>query len=228
MAMYWWIDRWRKSSAFMDMTLEEQGAYRNLLDEAHLRGGALPNDARILAKACGDATAWNRVQTTVMARFELRTDGWHNVTLDTVLGESVRRATNQANYRERIKGHNTHNNDSDNNRHNKPASPSPSPSPSLISGSVSVSKIPVSLEQAKRKIRTAPPAPSFASSPVENVKIITKLAHVVLQSLNGHAYSGADVIEGIKTLCAKRKIAYDAEVVRKALDSAEVQRKAAR
>jgi hypothetical protein len=63
---------------------------------------------------------------------------------------------------------------------------------------------------------------------VENIKIITKLAHEVLRNLNGHAYLGADVVEDIKTLCAKRKIAYDAEVVRKALDSAEVQRKAAR
>jgi hypothetical protein len=50
----------------------------------------------------------------------------------------------------------------------------------------------------------------------------------VLKSINGHAYLGSDVVEDIKTLCAKRKIAYDAEVVRKALDSAEVQRKAAR
>jgi hypothetical protein len=66
------------------------------------------------------------------------------------------------------------------------------------------------------------------TSPVENIKIITKLAHEVLRGLNGHAYLGADVVEDIKTLCAKRKIAYDAEVVRKALDSAEVQRKAAR
>ncbi len=138
MAMYWWIDRWRKSSAFMDMTLEEQGAYRNLLDEAHLRGGALPNDERFLAKACGDATAWKRVQTTVMARFELRPDGWHNDTLDVVLGESVRRATNQANYRDRLKNSNTSDNGRNNNDNNRPASPSPSPSPSLVSGTVTV------------------------------------------------------------------------------------------
>lgn len=73
----------------MDMTLEEQGAYRNLLDEAHLRGGPLPNDERILAKACGDALAWKRVQTAVMARFELRPDGWHNETLDRIIAKST-------------------------------------------------------------------------------------------------------------------------------------------
>src|SRR5262245_36780464 len=88
-ALWWWIDRWRKSSAFMDMTLEQQGAYRNLLDEAVLRGGALPNNPRMLAKACGDATAWRRVRTTVMAHFELRADGWHHETLDAVLERSA-------------------------------------------------------------------------------------------------------------------------------------------
>jgi uncharacterized protein YdaU (DUF1376 family) len=82
--LFWWIDRWRKSSAYMDMTVEQQGAYRNLLDEAHLRGGPLPNDERILAKACGDALIWDRVRVAVMARFDLRDDGWHNDTLDEV------------------------------------------------------------------------------------------------------------------------------------------------
>ena len=56
-ALWWWIDRWRKSTAYMDMTLEEQGAYRNLIDEATLRGGPLPTDERILAKACGEPLA---------------------------------------------------------------------------------------------------------------------------------------------------------------------------
>lgn len=125
----------------MDMTLEEQGAYRNLLDEAHLRGGPIPNDSRILAKACGDATAWNRVETAVMARFVLRPDGWHNDTLDKILKESVRRATKQARYRDRSHGNGKGNgvgNEKGNNAGikagNKLGSPSPSPSPSLVSG----------------------------------------------------------------------------------------------
>lgn len=106
-AMWWWIDRWRKSSAYMDMTLEEQGAYRNLLDEAHLRGGALPNDERILAKACGDAFAWSRVRSVVMARFVLEPDGWHNKTLDEVHHESLRRAEKQKRWRESQPGKRT-------------------------------------------------------------------------------------------------------------------------
>lgn len=97
--LWWWIDRWRKSSAFMDMTLEEQGAYRNLLDEATLRGGPLPNDDRILAKACGDATRWKQLRPTLIKRFELTPDGWRNETLDEVIRESERRSEKQRRYR---------------------------------------------------------------------------------------------------------------------------------
>lgn len=99
--LWWWIDRWRKSTAFMDMTLEEQGAYRNLLDEAALRGGPLPNDERVLAKACGDALAWKRVRPVVLARFVLTAEGWRNETLDEVLRESARRIEKQKKYRDR-------------------------------------------------------------------------------------------------------------------------------
>jgi uncharacterized protein YdaU (DUF1376 family) len=96
--LWWWIDRWRKSSAFMDMTLEEQGAYRNLIDEATLRGGPLPNDERILAKACGDALRWRKVRPAVLAHFVLTSDGWRNETLDDVLRTSgeIRTARSEA------------------------------------------------------------------------------------------------------------------------------------
>jgi hypothetical protein len=101
-ALWWWIDRWRKSTAYTDMTLEEQGAYRNLLDEAALRGGLLPNDERVLAKACGDATRGRRVRTAVYPRIVVGVDGFlHHETLDVVLAESERRATKQARWRAR-------------------------------------------------------------------------------------------------------------------------------
>jgi len=149
--MWWWIDRWRKSSAYMNMTLEEQGAYRNLLDEAQLRGGALPTDERVLAKACGDALAWDRLRARVMAHFVLAPDGWHNVTLDSVLRASLGRAERQQRWRDRQAKHNAdHNADHNaphNADHNEGHSPYPSPSPSLIS--VSVSK--------EEKEKSAPP-----------------------------------------------------------------------
>jgi uncharacterized protein YdaU (DUF1376 family) len=104
LGLMWWIDRWRQSSAYMDMTLAEQGAYRNLLDEAHLRGGVLPLADRVLAKASGDAVAWPKVRAAVLAHFTKRPDGYHNATLQAVLQQSVRRAAKQEAYRRRRAG----------------------------------------------------------------------------------------------------------------------------
>jgi uncharacterized protein YdaU (DUF1376 family) len=87
--LWWWIDRWRKSTAYTDMTLEEQGAYRNLLDEAYLRGGPIPNDEEVLAKGCGDPRRWRKVRPKVIARFTLGPDGWRNETLDEVMSKSL-------------------------------------------------------------------------------------------------------------------------------------------
>jgi len=98
-ALYWWIDRWRKSTAYTDMTLEEQGAYRNLLDEAALRGGALPFDERAIAKASGDAIRWPKIRAVVMRRFTEQADGWHNDTLDQVLRSTATRVERQRRYR---------------------------------------------------------------------------------------------------------------------------------
>jgi uncharacterized protein YdaU (DUF1376 family) len=173
--MWWWIDRWRKSSAYAAMTLEEQGAYRNLLDEAHLRGGLLSSDERVLAKACGDAHRWRRVRAKVLAHFTQTPEGWRHETLDAVLHESQRLARNQRAYRRRRAGHGPDNgtdnggdngpitepitrpitvrsradNKRDNNADIKAASPSPSPSLSTRSDPSSRS----------RSTYTAPAAP---------------------------------------------------------------------
>lgn len=86
------------------MPLEVQGAYRNLLDELWLRGGSLPNDERILAKICGDATRWQEVRAHVLAHFYLDAQGrWRNATHDEVQAESQKRARKQQNYRDRLK-----------------------------------------------------------------------------------------------------------------------------
>ena len=99
----WWIDRWRKSTAYTDLTLEEQGAYRNLLDEAWLRDGLLPDDDRILAKACGDANRWHKVKKKVLLRFQKEGNFWRNLTLDSVQNHARHHAERQANYRNRLK-----------------------------------------------------------------------------------------------------------------------------
>lgn len=115
--LYWWVDRWRKSRAYVEMTLEEQGAYRNLLDEATLRDGKLPMDERILAKICGDVLAWKRVRKSVLAKFVRRGRSWRNRTLDRVLHESKRRIDKQRAYRARLG--NAVGNERGNNRGNK-------------------------------------------------------------------------------------------------------------
>ena len=86
-ALWWWIDRWRKSTAYTDMTAAAQGCYRNLLDEAWLRKGPLPNNNRILAKASGDPRAWKRVRKIVLSRFILGPDGYRNETLDDIFSK---------------------------------------------------------------------------------------------------------------------------------------------
>ena len=83
-AAWWWIDRWRKSTAYTDMTCEERGAYRELLDELWLRNGVIPADDRILARIVGDAEAWKRVREVVLRRFRLTPEGYRNDTHDEV------------------------------------------------------------------------------------------------------------------------------------------------
>jgi len=114
--MFWFIDRWRQSQAFMDLTIEEQGAYRNLLDEAWLRGGGIPNDPALLAKASGDPIRWKFIRKNVLRYFENDRGTLRNRTLTTVRRESQMRAERQRNYREK---HNAHHNGHHNADHNE-------------------------------------------------------------------------------------------------------------
>lgn len=97
--LIWWIDRWRQSASYQDLTLEEQGAYRNLLDEAWLRGGTLPANDRVLARASGDPTRWKTVKKRVLKRFKKCRNGWHHDTLDQVLHTTQLRAERQRRFR---------------------------------------------------------------------------------------------------------------------------------
>jgi uncharacterized protein YdaU (DUF1376 family) len=95
-AATWWIDRWRKSTAYTDMTLAEQGAYRNLLDELWLREGPLPDDDRILGRISGDPVEWPRVREKVLSRFRKTPAGWVNDTQAEVLLVARNRANTSA------------------------------------------------------------------------------------------------------------------------------------
>jgi len=129
-ASWWWIDRWRKSTAYTDMTLAQQGAYRNLLDELWLRDGVLPNNDKILAKISGDPFEWDIVKDAVMARFVLTDEGWRNTTHDEIMYQSKRNAEKQARYRS--KQGNICGNVTDNIMGDVTGTPSPSPSPITV------------------------------------------------------------------------------------------------
>jgi uncharacterized protein YdaU (DUF1376 family) len=125
-AAWWWLDRWRKSTARTDMNLAERGAYRELLDECWLRpDGILPPDDRTLAMiACCTLEEWAQVKEKVLARFREVPGGFVNDTALEVKAQSERRARNQKAYRDRQRTDNADDNGTD----NKPDSPSPSPS----------------------------------------------------------------------------------------------------
>jgi uncharacterized protein YdaU (DUF1376 family) len=86
--VWWWVDRWRRSTAWTDMTLEEQGAYRNLLDEVWVRAdGVIPEAS--LARACGDPVAWPRLSPTVLRWMRQVPGGWTNDTALQVKGDTA-------------------------------------------------------------------------------------------------------------------------------------------
>lgn len=71
------IDVWRQSTAYTDMTLAEQGAYRNLIDEVVLRpDGIIPDGS--LAKASGSPEEWHKVSAVVMKWMRRVNGGWTN------------------------------------------------------------------------------------------------------------------------------------------------------
>lgn len=77
----WWIDRWRQSTAYTDMNAEEQGLYRNLLDDVWLREDhTIPDDPKILARVSGDPEAWARSGEKVLRWMERVDAGWTNAT----------------------------------------------------------------------------------------------------------------------------------------------------
>ena len=81
-AAWWWIDRWRKSSAYRDFTPEQKGMYRDLLDEVWLReGGVIPDDDRVLGLIVGDPKRWKKQREIILKRFiKVDENGWTHKT----------------------------------------------------------------------------------------------------------------------------------------------------
>jgi uncharacterized protein YdaU (DUF1376 family) len=140
-AAWWWIDRWRKSTAYICMNAEEQGLYRNLLDAIWLfPDHIIPEDALMNA---GGATPseWERSGPKVLKWMQKVEGGWTNETALEVIqsGDRIHQARSDSGRKGAEKRW-----QADGKGHGKPPSndmpPSPSPSPSPISVSVTEEK----------------------------------------------------------------------------------------
>lgn len=89
-AAWWWIDRWRNSSAFMRMSIEEQGLYRNLLDAVWtFDNHVIPDEHRTLVMASGgDSEAWARGGQKVLQWMHRTDGGWTNETALEVIAKA--------------------------------------------------------------------------------------------------------------------------------------------
>lgn len=132
-AAFWWIDRWRASTAYTDMTVEQQGLYRNLLDEVWMREDHVVPEAS-LGKASGDPIAWEKHGPFILRWMKKVRGGYTNETALEVVDSSKKRAEKQQRYRD--KQRNNEGNDGGNDTGNSGGSPSP------FSVSVSVLRTP--------------------------------------------------------------------------------------
>lgn len=117
--VFWWVDRWRNSSAFVDMTAEEQALFRNLNDEVWLRDDhVIPESS--LARASGFPDLWPRLGDRVLKFMKKVDGGWTIEDSLQVIRESEVRAERQRRYR------NKHRNDGRNADRNATHNPAPS------------------------------------------------------------------------------------------------------
>lgn len=80
-------------------------------------------------------------------------------------------------------------------------------------------------EITKIKAVASPPSNgngSQADTPKDNIGVIMRIAHEALDSLGTDSFG--DVVDYVKTLCARRRIVYDSSTVGGAVESAIIQR----
>jgi hypothetical protein len=83
----WSIAVWRQHPAYIELMPREQGMTRNLLDEAVLRGGVLPDDERLLSRACGDPIEWPDARERVLRWWTKTNQGWTHPISDRAIAE---------------------------------------------------------------------------------------------------------------------------------------------
>lgn len=245
-AMWWWVNDWLGSPEHLHMSLEEQGALRNIYDHMWVGGGSLhvrddtDDDEAVLARACGDASRWPYVRAAVTRALTLVDHGgetgkrWHSERLTAVLQSSEKRASKQRAYRERLADRQNRNVDG-NVGGNTSGSPSPSPSPSKNEKKVS--------SGTRKTARPAPPARpevvqvslpgavvAFDDWPRDWVKRLCELwaphgaiapgrLGAALSPLRQSAWSFAEVSAGLGRFLAADKGAYGPEAFARAAGS---------
>ena len=88
-----------------------------------------------------------------------------------------------------------------------------------VQPSVQPSRTPVSEPSVQRSAGAAPRPP--AGTPADNVGVITKVAHTVMDLLG---VANPDLPEAVKAVCAREHLAYDSTAVGQAIEAARWQR----
>ena len=239
-AEWFWTDRWTGSSAF-GLPIEARGVYREMLTQAWRRGAKLPSDHRAIQRLTGIMPdEWERCWPLVRVYWRISGEFLVN---DTQL-EIYKRAldTVQTNHDKAVKGATARWDRKDaqaSAQASAQAVPEDMPEECPLSLSLSLSP-----EQSPdsgilgfvrmgwpegllctTSEKAAPSAPSpVLRKPKTNIGVITKLAHIAIQAQTTQT-DFASLKDDIKTQCTLKHIAYDAELVGKALESALASRR---
>jgi len=211
LAEWFWTDRWVGSSAFL-LPIEPRGLYREMLTQAWRRGARLPNDHEAIRRATGCTRAeWKRCWPVIERYW--RTDGadlvndtqvevWHETIAAqqraSARGRKGAQARAQVGAQARAQAVLEH----------KPPSPSPEE------------------ERTKTNTAASPPRPSaarLAREPADddNYRVILKLAHEVMDATAILDPTDSDLVDALKTACARNGINYSAHrVIPRALEAA--------
>lgn len=192
--------------------MEARGVYREMLTQAWRRGAQLPNDHEAIRRATGATVGeWRRAWPLVKKFWRVDGDSLVNDTQREVYADAQGRAE-RAVSRARAGAQARH-------------KQSTREMVALLTDEPPISDLrsPKELEQ-KIKAAAAPPSRSAPENPKENLSVITKIAHEVIE-IEGVEADLGQLADAVKSLCAIRGIAYNSDTVRKAVDSALAQKR---
>ena len=233
LAEWFWTDRWMGSSAFL-LPLEARGLYREMLTQAWRRGAELPADEAAIKRACGVTDdEWDRSWPLVQRYFKqneakgvIYNETQVEIYRETMLLKAARSKagrrgglTAQSLKRQaKLEANAQATPEAKINPPSLSLSPSLSPSPSPnLDTNIRVMR--------ENSVLTTSEQKAAATPPLLNIKILTKIAHEVLKKTDTPR-EFSSVKEDIKQLCAQRQIAFTAESVGAAVESAWASRRA--